>query len=109
MSFGHVATRLDPSHYFFKRRTYTTSALMSASESSFLKPGIFFPRPLLMELNKRSSVTSFCHSALVRSRAWVSLPRMVLPRPSFPWHLAHLASKVVLASPELTTEFAVPA
>src|SRR5260370_37225662 len=52
-----------------------------------------------MELKRRSSVTSFCHDAFVRSRAWTCFACSDFARPSLPWQLAHLESKVALASP----------
>src|SRR2546430_4269466 len=55
--------------YLLKRLTYATNSLICASESFFLKAGIL-SRPLLIELKRRSSVTSFCQAASVRSRAW---------------------------------------
>src|SRR6266849_4068889 len=96
------------SAYFFKRRTYATSALMSASESFFLKDGIL-PRPLLIELKRRSSETSSCHFASVRFRTPLALLISPFARPSFSWHLAHFASNVVFASLELATEVSGPA
>src|SRR5437660_58315 len=84
--------------YLLKRLTYATNSSICASESFFLKAGILL-RPLLIELKRRSSVTSFCQAASVRSRAWTCFACKDFARPSLPWQELHFASNVALESP----------
>src|SRR2546421_6479246 len=74
--------------HFFRPRTYATSDSICSVVSFFLNAGIL-PLPFEMELKMRSSVTSDCQRASVRSRAcrWC-LDLKGLARPSLPWHVA---------------------
>src|SRR3954454_9997206 len=75
--------------YYFalSPRTKFTRELTSFSLSLFENEGMLprTLRPFMIELKMRSSLTSSCHSASVRSRAWLNRPFEVLDLPSLPW------------------------
>src|SRR6185295_19181398 len=68
-------------YYFaFSPRTKLTRELTSFSLSLLENEGMLprTLRPFMIELKMRSSLTSSCHCASVRSRAWLNRPFEVL-------------------------------